>query len=124
MVRRGILQLRDVLGTALMLEGESREGSQLLERSIATGRAGALQYNAVAAARWEMGNSAGAVEALEHAIRMEPTLESSYVMLATLYGDSGRTAGQRSVWDRLLAHRPRLIGVRMAARRLSPERGR
>ncbi len=122
MIRRGAAQLRDVLdqfpedvavldalGTALVMGRVPREGLRLLETAVRTGRARALQYNALAAARLELGDKRGAEAALEEAIRLEPTLESSYRMLAKVHRDAGNSSRERDVWLRLRGRRPRLL---------------
>ena len=133
MVRAGLEQLRavsslgrtdtaalDALGTAKVLAGSPRSGKRTLLEAVGTRRVTALQYNALAAAEWALGDLAGAESALEEAIRMEPTLASSYRMLARVYRDLARPQEERSTWRRLLAERPRLLQVRKLAQQSDP----
>ena len=115
---RDDIGMLDALGTALVLDGSPQAGLGPLRRAIAKGPAGALNYNALAAAWWDAGAPDDAVLMLEEAIRREPTLESSYHMLAQIYVDLGRGGMARQVWQRLLEKRPGLIQARLAARRM------
>ena len=109
--------VRDALGTAMVLDGSHRAGLRLLQQSVAEGPAGALQYNALAAAWWAVGNSGNAVSTLGEAIRREPMLESSYHLLAQVHRELGQAAKEKQTWQRLLEVRPRLINVRQEARK-------
>ena len=126
MVRRGLellssvqgkfsqdVALLDALGTALLLEGSPRRSVKVLEQGVSTGRGGALQFNALAAAWWELGNRGETVAALEEAIRLEPSLDSSYRLLAQVYKDLGQVADEVETWRRLARERHRLIDVRL-----------
>lgn len=106
----------EALGTAMVLDGSPSAGLRRLRRAIAIGPAGALHYNALAAAWWDSGASVNAVRMLEESIRREPTLESSYHMLARIYVELGRSGKAQQVWNRLLEQRPRLLQPRLAAR--------
>ncbi len=126
LVRRGVERLSqlplsssadqdalDALGTGLVLTGSLREGLRLLEAAIAAGDAGALHYNALAAAWWEAGEEGKAVALLREAIRREPALESSYQLLASIRAALGQAEESSRTWERLLAVRPRLLRPRL-----------
>ena len=134
MVRRGLRQLRgvlvdfprdetllDALGTALLINGKTSEGRQMLERAIGTGRAGALQHNALAAAWLSAGRPEKAVSALEEAIGTDPSLESSYRVLARIHREGGSAELETQTWQRLLRQRPRLINARLELMRAARE---
>lgn len=129
LVSRGVERLRqlplsssadkdalDALGTGLVISGSLREGLRLLEAAIVAGDAGALHYNGLAAAWWEAGDSAKAIQMLEEAIRREPALESSYQMLASIRAAVGQGEEASRTWERLLAVRPRLLRPRLKLR--------
>ena len=129
MLRRGLGQLRsvagsfgndpaalDALGTAMVLAGSPRSGLERLRQAVSAGPVGALQFNSLAAAWWALGDADRAEAALQEAIRREPTLESSYRMLARVYHDLGDDSGVTTTWRKLLEKRPRLLQARQAVR--------
>ena len=105
----------DALGTALVLSGSPRSGLQRLQQAFEAGPAGSLQRNSLAAAWWAVGDAARAESTLRGAIQREPTLESSYRMLAQLYRDLGQDSKVTATWQRFLDSRPRHIQARQAA---------
>ncbi len=128
MLKSGIEQLRsvsgafrtdpavlDALGTALVLSGSPRSGLQTLQQALEAGPAGALQRNSLAAAWWAVGDAARAESILQEAIRQEPTLESSYRMLAQIYRDLGQHSRVTETWRQFLDTRPRHIQARQSA---------
>ncbi len=105
----------DALGTALVLSGSPRRGLRRLQQAVDAGPAGALQYNALASAWWAVGDATQAEATFEASLQREPTLESSYRMLAQMYRDRDQPSQVLAIWRRLLKERPRLIQVRQAA---------
>ena len=129
MLRRGLGQLRsvarsfgndpaalDALGTAMVLTGSPRSGLERLRQAVSAGPVGALQFNSLAAAWWALGDADRAEAALQEAIRREPTLESSYRMLARVYHDLDHDSRVTATWRKLLEKRPRLLQARQAVR--------
>lgn len=106
----------DALGTAMVLAGSPRSGLRTLREAVAVGSVGALQYNSLAAAWWALGNANRAEAALQEAILREPTLESSYRMLARVYDDLGQHSKATATWRKFLERRPRILQARRAAR--------
>ena len=100
----------------MVLTGSPRSGLQRLRQAVSAGPVGALQFNSLAAAWWALGDANRAEAALQEAIRREPTLESSYRLLARLYHDLGQQSKVTATWRKLLEKRPRLLQARQAAR--------
>ncbi|MDE0264596.1 MAG: hypothetical protein OXJ37_19495 [Bryobacterales bacterium] len=129
LLQRGLGQLRsvsasfkndpaalDAFGTAMVLAGSPRSGLRKLREAIAAGPVGALQFNSLAAAWWALGDANQAEAALHEAILREPTLESSYRMLAKVHDDLGQNSKATATWRKFLEKRPRVLQARQAVR--------
>jgi tetratricopeptide (TPR) repeat protein len=102
------------LGMALLLSGSERRGIEKLERAIAAEPANSLRYPPVAAAWWQLGDEAKAMETLRSAIRTDPYYLPAYRMLAHILAGQGQSAEARKVWETYLRHVPQNLTARLA----------
>ena len=102
------------LGMALLLSGSERRGIEKLERAIAAEPANPLRYPPVAAAWWQLGDEAKAMDTLRSAIRTDPYYLPAYRMLAHILAGQGQAAEARKVWETYLRYVPQSMNARLA----------
>ena len=135
-IRKGVTLLRsalsalnrdpsalEALGTGLVLSGSPTKGLGMLREAVREDPDRSLFRNSLAAAWWNLGARRATIREIEHAIRLEPHLESGYHMLSRVNQALGNPAKARSAWSRLLARRPRLLFAREQLALLPAKRG-
>ena len=104
------------LGLYAHLKGMYKKAAEIFDLAIEMHPADLTPFQAGAAAWVAAGDPSRAIHNLEAAIEADPADETSYTMLAEIYGGQGNAREQIRVVDRYLAFRPQSIEFRLRRR--------
>ena len=104
------------LGRIFRGRGKTELAVELFEHVVAAEPKNPLWLQSLADGLHAHGNVDGAIAALEQAIELDPFIESSYRVLATIYATAGKSALAAQTWERYLDHVPDSIYARQAKR--------
>jgi Tfp pilus assembly protein PilF len=109
------------LGRVFLGRGKTGLAVELFEHVVRVEPQNPLWLQSLADGLHAHGNDDGAIEALERAIEVDPFIESSYRVLATIYITAGKRELATQTWERYLDRVPDSIYARQAKDSLGSE---
>ena len=109
------------LGRVFLGRGKTGLAVELFEHVVRVEPQNPLWLQSLADGLHARGNVDGAIEALERAIEVDPFIESSYRVLATIYITAGKRELATQTWERYLDRVPDSIYARQAKDSLGSE---
>jgi hypothetical protein len=111
------------LGLYAHLKGMYRKAAEIFDLAIEMRPQDLTSYQAGAEAWLAAGDPSRAIHNLEAAIKADPADETTYLMLAEIYGQQNNALERIHVLDRYLAFRPQSIEFRLRRRSADPSPG-
>jgi tetratricopeptide (TPR) repeat protein len=102
------------LGVACLRNARYADAVQFFEQVVKLEPGSAAYRVNLATALMDLGDLQGAIQHLNRAIELDPSLEVAYRRLAEVYGKSGNSSAIDQVFKRFLEFRPRSLAAREA----------